>query len=142
MKTYFLDLRIVLALIFTCAALVVICGALGQTKSTKLMPLVVDLNMKSMEYQEVLGGPPRTVSMESGLVVLAPSKSGKQHSTKKYEEVLVVFDGTGEMRIVGGETLNLKPNVIAYCPAMTEHQIANTGSTPLRYLYVAAKSLP
>jgi mannose-6-phosphate isomerase-like protein (cupin superfamily) len=80
--------------------------------------------------------------MESGLVVLAPSKSGEKHSTKQYEEVLVVFSGTGEMRITGSVALNLKPNIVAYCPPKTEHHIVNTGSEPLRYLYVAAKAQP
>lgn len=132
----------ILTLLFTTGVATIIHSAIGQTKSPKPSPSVIELNMNSTEYQEVLGGPPKSVSMESGLVVLAPSKSGEKHSTKKYEEVLVIFSGTGEMRITGRPTLNLKPNVVAYCPPMTEHYIANTGPAPLRYLYVAAKAQP
>ena len=47
--------------------------------------------------------------------------------------------GTGEMRITDGKTLQLKPNVVAYGPPMTEHDVVNTGLGPLRYLYVVAK---
>jgi quercetin dioxygenase-like cupin family protein len=116
--------------------------AISQMPLTKPAPLVIDLNLNSSEYQEVLGGPPKSVSMESGLVTLAPSTSGHKHSTKKYEEVLVIISGTGEMRITGKPALDLKPNVVAYCPPMTEHLIVNTGSVPLKYLYVAAKAQP
>jgi len=134
--------RIRLALLFISGMAIGTHSAIAQTTPTKPSPLVIDLKMNSTEYQEVLGGPPKSVSMESGLVVLAPSKSGEKHSTKKYEEVLVIFSGTGEMRITGGQTLNLKPNVVVYCPPLTEHYVASTGSAPLRYLYVAAKAQP
>jgi mannose-6-phosphate isomerase-like protein (cupin superfamily) len=114
--------------------------ASSQSRDSKAKPLVVQLNGESVDYQKVLAGPPQTVSMESGLVVLAPAKSVGKHSTKSYEEAVVVLAGTGEMRITGGQTLNLKPNVVAYCPPLTEHDVVNTGSVPLRYLYVVAKS--
>jgi mannose-6-phosphate isomerase-like protein (cupin superfamily) len=133
---------VLLVLFFTCGSIAVLRMAAGQTKPAPQVPLVVDLNMKSDKYQEVLGGPPKSVSMESGLVTLAPSKSGEKHSTKKYEEVLVVFTGTGEMRITGKPALSFKPNTVVYCPPMTEHYVVNTGSEPLKYLYVAAKAQP
>ena len=77
--------------------------------------------------------------MHSGAVVLLPSKSVGNHSTENYEEAVIVLAGSGEMRISGGETLILKPNSVAYCPPHTEHDVVNTGSQPLRYLYVVAK---
>jgi mannose-6-phosphate isomerase-like protein (cupin superfamily) len=77
--------------------------------------------------------------MESGLVIVQPGRSIGLHSTKGYEEAIVVFSGNGEMRIPNGRTLKLRPNSVAYCPTNTEHDIFNTGSTPLKYLYVAAK---
>jgi mannose-6-phosphate isomerase-like protein (cupin superfamily) len=80
--------------------------------------------------------------MESGLVILAPGRSGEQHSSKRYEEALVILSGEGEMRIEGGTTLNLRPNNVAYCPINTVHTIHNSGTTPLKYIYVAAKVVP
>jgi len=112
----------------------------AQLKDSKAKPLVVELNSESVDYQKVLAGPPQTVSMESGLVILAPARSVGKHSTKSYEEALIVLAGTGEMRITDGQTLKLKPNVVAYCPPLTEHDVVNTGSVPLRYLYIVAKS--
>jgi mannose-6-phosphate isomerase-like protein (cupin superfamily) len=119
--------------------LAVVSCASGQVNESKAKPLIVELNRESVDYQKVLAGPPQTVSMESGLVVLAPAKSVGRHSTKSYEEAVIVIAGTGEMRIAGGQTLRLKPNVVAYCPPLTEHDVVNTGSVPLRYLYVIAK---
>jgi mannose-6-phosphate isomerase-like protein (cupin superfamily) len=142
MKIQHPHFQILPTFLFAIGFVVVFHSASGQSTLTKPSPLVIELNMNSTAYQEVLGGPPKSVSMESGLVTLASSKSGEKHSAKKYEEVLVVFSGMGEMRITGRPALNLKPNVVAYCPPMTEHYIANTGSAPLKYLYVAAKAQP
>jgi quercetin dioxygenase-like cupin family protein len=119
--------------------LVIVSCACAQMKDPKAKPLVVELNVGSIDYQKILAGPPQTVSMESGLVTLAPAKSVGKHSTKSYEEAVIVLAGSGEMRITGGQTLKLKPNVVAYCPPMTEHDVVNTGSVPMRYLYVVAK---
>jgi mannose-6-phosphate isomerase-like protein (cupin superfamily) len=77
--------------------------------------------------------------MESGVVTLKPGESGTQHSTKDYEEAIVVFSGVGEMVISGGPTLNLTSYSVAYCPRKTVHNVRNIGATPLRYVYVAAK---
>ena len=116
------------------------CGqATAQSKRLKQQACVVQLNDSTSEYQKVLSGPPQTVSMESGVVVLAPSQSVGKHSTKNYEEAVIVFSGAGEMRIAGGPTLSLKTHSVAYCPPNSEHDVVNTGSEPLRYLYIAAK---
>lgn len=88
----------------------------------------------------ILGGPPETVTMWSGSVVLPPGKSVGKHNTGTYEEAVVVLAGAGEMRLVNGTVLKLGPDVVAYCPPATEHDVINTGKEPLRYVYVAAKA--
>jgi mannose-6-phosphate isomerase-like protein (cupin superfamily) len=103
-------------------------------------PKVVQLDPAATEYVPVLTGPPETITMRSGSVVLLPSKDVGKHSTGNNEEALVVFAGSGEMRMSSGVTLKLKPYVVAYCPPDTEHNVFNTGSEPLRYVYVVAKA--
>jgi quercetin dioxygenase-like cupin family protein len=71
-------------------------------------------------------------------VVLAPGDSVGRHSTERYEEVIVVLEGVGELRVTGGAALELKEGVVAYSPPDTEHDVRNTGTSPLRYLYVVA----
>lgn len=82
----------------------------GQvSKPSHPVPKVVALPPNGTGYVPILGGPPESVTMESGYVVLLPSASGEKHSSKQYEEVLVVLAGVGEMRITGGAVLGLKP---------------------------------
>jgi mannose-6-phosphate isomerase-like protein (cupin superfamily) len=76
--------------------------------------------------------------MRSGLVVLNPGESVGRHSTEGYEEVLVVLAGAGEMRFTSHDSLPLEAPCAAYCPPRTEHDVTNTGTAPLRYVYVVA----
>jgi len=76
----------------------------------------------------------------SGLALCLPPffTSVGIHNTEKYEEVLVILEGQGEMRITGGPTMDLKVNSVVYCPPRTEHNVVNTGKTRLRYAYIVA----
>jgi mannose-6-phosphate isomerase-like protein (cupin superfamily) len=99
---------------------------------------IVELDRDATEYLRILGGPPESVTMRSGYVVLLPEKSVGRHNTEGYEEMVVVLDGEGEMLFGNGSVLQLKPYIVAYCPPDTEHDVRNTGSKPLRYVYVVA----
>jgi len=101
-------------------------------------PLVVTLDPTTRDYERVLDGPPETCSMRSGYVVLGPGRSVGKHSTEDYEELVVALEGTGKMTLAGGLELRLGPGIVAYCPPHSEHDVTNTGSQPLRYLYVVA----
>jgi len=103
-------------------------------------PKVISTDVPGKDYLQLLGGPPETVTMRSGRVILAPGKSVGKHSTGDNEEVLVILEGQGEMRITGGETLSLNHSVIAYCPPHKEHDVLNTGTGLLRYVYIVAKA--
>lgn len=103
-------------------------------------PKLIPLDLGAKDYMRVLGGPPETVTMHSGLVVLEPGKSVGTHNTKNYEEVLVVLEGAGEMIITGGSKLELKGGSIAYCPPRTEHDVTCTGSAKLKYVYIVANA--
>jgi mannose-6-phosphate isomerase-like protein (cupin superfamily) len=113
----------------------------AQTGESHPQPCAIQLQDTTTHYQPILTGPPQTTSMESGLVVLGPGKSGTQHSSKGYEEAIIVLSGEGELRIAGGPTIRLKANTVAYCPTKTVHNIHNPGAIPLKYVYVAAKAL-
>ena len=112
----------------------------AQNNPTKLMPKLITLDQISSNSAKVLNGPPETVTMHSGYMVLAPSKSVGRHSTKDNEEAIVVLSGRGEMKIIGGSTLRLRPYSVAYCPPNTEHDVTNIGTDTLRYVYVVAKA--
>ena len=136
--TYKLPIKVVKLLAITAFILVVLPdNPVAQTKGLK--PFITQLSDTTSDYQRVFEGPPQTASMHSGLVVLAPSKSVGKHSTKDYEEAVVVLSGTGEFRITGGSTFTLSSNSVVYCPPNTEHDVVNTGTQTLRYLYIASR---
>jgi oxalate decarboxylase/phosphoglucose isomerase-like protein (cupin superfamily) len=108
--------------------------------SIKLKPKRVELDLSATEYFRILGGPPESVTMRSGYVVLLPEKSVGRHSTESFEEMIIVLDGEGEMLLGDGYVLQIKQFTVAYCPPDTEHDVRNTGNKPLRYVYVVAKA--
>jgi mannose-6-phosphate isomerase-like protein (cupin superfamily) len=99
---------------------------------------VIELDAQGKDYLSVLGGPPESVTMESGLVVLAPRRSVGKHSTGQHEELLVVLEGKGEMVFKDRPSLPVEANHAIYCPPQTEHDVKNTGTRMLRYVYVVA----
>lgn len=101
-------------------------------------PKVIPLEASGKDYIPVLSGPPESVNMRSGLVLLAPGKSVGKHSTGQNEELLVVFEGQGEMSFPDGSKLAVTANSALYCPPETEHNVTNTGTVTLRYVYVVA----
>ncbi|MBC8456550.1 MAG: cupin domain-containing protein [Bacteroidales bacterium] len=111
-----------------------------DTISVKPQPRVIPLNLLSSDYQEIFHGAPETVSMHSGLVTLKTGQSVGTHNSEEYEEIIVFLEGEGEMIITNGETLKVGHGMIAYCPPHTEHNLIAIGSTPLKYIYIAAKT--
>jgi quercetin dioxygenase-like cupin family protein len=99
---------------------------------------VISLGAPEAAYVELLGGPPASVSMESGVVALAPGATVGAHDTKSYEELVIPLEGAGELRVEGEPPLPLAPGSAAYTPPHTKHDVANTGTVVLRYIYVAA----
>jgi quercetin dioxygenase-like cupin family protein len=110
-------------------------GMIRQPKAKK-----VELDISASAYLRILGGPPESVTMRSGYVVLMPAQSVGRHSTDAYEEMVVVLGGEGEMLFGDGSVMGLKPHVVVYCPPETEHDVRNTGESPLRYIYMVARA--
>jgi mannose-6-phosphate isomerase-like protein (cupin superfamily) len=100
-------------------------------------PFVVDLNDKC-EFQRLLPGEPQTCGMKSGRVYLAPGESCGQHSTNDREELLVFLAGSGKAIIEDGDTFDVGLGKVAYIPPQTLHDIQNTGTEPLIYVYCVA----
>lgn len=102
-------------------------------------PRIIHFTGKKINHLPILNGPPESVSMRSGLVLLTSGKSVGKHSTENFEELIVVLEGRGQVRINGQKPLGIKSGVAVYCPPETEHNVVNTGSESLRYLYIVAK---
>jgi mannose-6-phosphate isomerase-like protein (cupin superfamily) len=100
-------------------------------------PFVMMLPLDCSDYFEILGKNDSVV-IRSGLVTLAPGKDVGWHSTEKYEEMLVVLNGEGKLLAKGYPDLEIACGKIAYNPPHTDHNIINTSSQPLRYIYIVA----
>jgi quercetin dioxygenase-like cupin family protein len=123
-------------------SLLPICFAAVAVQKSAAQPeaKVIRADLQGKDYVRLLGGPPETFSLRSGAVALQPGKTVGKHSTETYEEVVVVLEGEGAMLLSEGQELPLKVGTVAYCPPDTEHDVKNTGSTVLRYIYVVAKA--
>ena len=100
--------------------------------------LVMDLSEKA-EYQPLLGGEPQTHGMRSGRVYLQPGESCGEHSTEAHEELLVFLSGKGVALIGPEQTANeIGQGKVIYIPPYTIHDMKNTGTEPLVYIYCVA----
>jgi len=99
--------------------------------------LVIDLN-ENGEYQELLAGRPQTRTMRSGRVCLLAGQSCGRHSTNNCEEMLVFLSGQG-MALIGEENRRkVGQGKVVYIPPHTVHNMKNTGTEPLIYIYCVA----
>ena len=70
-------------------------------------------------------------------------RSCPYHSHHAQEEMFVILEGAGTLR-VAGETLPLKAGDVAFIPPGPEypHQIINTSAAPLKYLSISTRDMP
>jgi mannose-6-phosphate isomerase-like protein (cupin superfamily) len=114
----------------------------AEEPSRKPSAKVIALDAHGGDYLQLLGGAPESVTMRSGLVILAPQHSVGKHSTGQNEEILIVLAGKGEMMFKDKHSLPVEANHAVYCPPQTEHDVKNTGTDELRYVYVVAAAKP
>jgi oxalate decarboxylase/phosphoglucose isomerase-like protein (cupin superfamily) len=120
--------------IFFIIIVAVFCAAVMADPAMK--PFTKHLPVDSVRH-EVLFEPPATRVIESGCVALAPGDSAHDHSTKAYEEMLVILQGNGELAFEKQTPLPVAARDVVYIPPQTSHFIRNTGKTPLQYVFIA-----
>jgi mannose-6-phosphate isomerase-like protein (cupin superfamily) len=76
--------------------------------------------------------------MRSGFVRLKPGETVGWHTTGKNEESLVILHGQGEALIDGQAKKPFVAPAFVYIPPATRHNVANTGTEALEYVYVVA----
>jgi mannose-6-phosphate isomerase-like protein (cupin superfamily) len=104
------------------------------------VPKIITFNPDSTSYQEIFDGEKDSVVFYSGVVTVLPNSSGHVHSTEIYEEMIVVLEGEGQVRVTKQNNLDIKFGTIAFIPPNTEHQVFNTGKKNFKYIYIATKS--
>ncbi|MFZ3071187.1 MAG: cupin domain-containing protein [Anaerolineaceae bacterium] len=105
-----------------------------------LEPKVINAETAGRKYVKLLGGPPESILMRSGAVELRPGETVGKHSTECNEEFLVMLEGEGVFILGGNAQLEITEGQVVYCPPNTEHDVKNVGATPLKYIYIVAKT--
>ncbi len=102
---------------------------------TKVSPLLIPLT-GSEKYQPLLKNASQTVNLKAGHVCLKPGESVGEHVTDKREEAVVILEGEASVSCEGHADLKAKGPCVVYVPPEKKHNIANSGSGLLRYVYV------
>jgi mannose-6-phosphate isomerase-like protein (cupin superfamily) len=109
----------------------------AQEPTTKRVPLTFSLDCAGGDCP-LLKGAPQTSGMRGGSVKLKPGESVGWHSTGQNEEALTVLRGSGAANIEGHADVPLQSNMLVYIPSGTRHNVTNTGTELLEYVWVVA----
>ena len=90
----------------------------------------------------LLKGAPQTTGMRSGFVRLKPGEKVGWHTTGNNEEALVILHGQGTAMIDGQAGNPFVAPAFVYISPATRHNVLNTGTETLEYVYVVAPAKP
>ncbi|MDO8488522.1 MAG: cupin domain-containing protein [Candidatus Omnitrophota bacterium] len=93
----------------------------------------------SQKFTRLFGDSSKPKGLRSGFVVLKPKESVGLHNTGPSEEVIFIITGTAVIHYGTRKRSNVKKNAFIYIPPQTPHNISNSGSKWLKYIYIAAK---
>jgi|SRR5208337_238890 len=124
-------------LVFLGVSLSIAITIWAQEKQAKREPLTFVLDCASGDCP-LLKGVPQTSGMRGGSVKLRPGESVGWHSTGEHEEALVILRGKGAANIEGHADVPVHEKMLAYIPPGTKHNVTNTGTELLEYVWVVA----
>ncbi|MDD5253398.1 MAG: cupin domain-containing protein [Candidatus Omnitrophica bacterium] len=90
-------------------------------------------------FVRLLGDSTKLRGLCSGLVALQPGDSIGEHKTENKEEVLVIIKGNATIHYTKNKSIKAGPNTFIYIPPETVHNVKNSGSKILRYVYITAR---
>ena len=128
-----------IALVLVCVALTF--GVIAAQEHARSEPMTFALDCAGGDCP-LLRGAPQTSGMRGGSVKLKPGESVGWHSTSGNEEALVILHGSGVAHIEGHPDMPLTENMLAYIPPATRHNVTNTGTQTLAYVWVVAPTVP
>jgi mannose-6-phosphate isomerase-like protein (cupin superfamily) len=108
-----------------------------SSQQRSYQPLSFPLECSSSDCP-LLHGAPQTTGMRSGFVRLKPGQAVGEHSTGEPEEALVVLKGEGRAEVEGRTAVPISAGMLAYIPPRSRHNVINTGTETLEYVYVVA----
>ncbi len=116
-------------------------GVIAAQEHAKREPMTFALDCAGGDCT-LLKGAPQTSGMRGGSVKLKPGESVGWHSTAGNEEALVILHGSGVANVEGHPDVPLLEKMLAYIPPATRHNVTNTGTQALEYVWVVAPTGP
>jgi quercetin dioxygenase-like cupin family protein len=104
------------------------------------IPFILNLPDDGVKHFGVLNNS-QSLKLHSGMVCLTPGQDVGSHSTEDYEELLVILEGRGELEAEGLGRKQIASGQVAYNPPNTIHNVFNTGTDNLRYIYIVTKTI-
>lgn len=104
-------------------------------KRIKVFSIKLDARQR---FTRLLGESSKIKGLRSGLVTLKPRESIGEHKTEMKEEVIVILKGSALIHYGKNRKIKAPQNTFVYIPPETVHNVTNSGSSKLRYLYVTA----
>lgn len=92
------------------------------------------------KYQRLFSQDSGTCGIKAGHVILKEKEEVGEHSTGSMEEALIILKGKGELIVNKKRGLNFKENMVLYVPPETIHNVKNTGTEPLEYIFITSNA--
>ena len=97
------------------------------------------IKLESTErYQRLLDKDSGSLGIKCGHVILKPGENVGEHTTAEREELVIVLKGGGEAVVDKEGILKIENNTLLYIPPETLHDIKNTGSNILEYIFITS----
>lgn len=93
----------------------------------------------AQRFLRLLGDSNKTKGLKSGLVTLKPKELIGEHKTENKEEVLIILKGSATVYFGKNKSLKAVKNSFVFIPAQTLHNVKNSGTKLLQYVYVTTQ---
>ncbi|MDD5560683.1 MAG: cupin domain-containing protein [Candidatus Omnitrophica bacterium] len=89
-------------------------------------------------FLRLLGNKEKDNGLRAGLVTLKPKEFIGEHKTDRKEEAIIILKGSAVVYCGKNKKIRVSQNAFIYIPPETMHNVENTGSDILQYVYVTA----
>ena len=101
---------------------------------------VICMQLKGRQrFLRLLGDSSKAIGLRSGLVTLKPQELIGEHKTENKEEVIIILKGSATVYYGKGKKIRAPQNTFVYIPPETTHNVKNSGSKILQYVYVTTQ---
>lgn len=100
---------------------------------------IIDVPSQDTNYFRIIEKG-KSYNFHSGRVYLKPGDNVGEHSTESYEELVIILKGSGEVENHLKERFQIKEGQIIYIPPNSTHNVYNTGTEPMIYIYIVTKA--